>query len=439
MPSHILHRRDGESSSKLSPGAIAGIACGAGALFLAAGLLFFIYWRRDRQFDREEDYYQTRHGLDDRVRRPSAGMMPNAVSYTMDYKMDSHQKEYDGSSYTYSPDKPTYPFSPLSVSDGGAGASSAMPTHPAYIPRAFVRGAPSSNHSRTNSASTHQHLANTISSSSPPLHGSVSNNQAENPNDMLVQAYLDTASGERVASAVLLAASSPPSHSSPFPPQQGTLPGISTGPSLVPLQKPRPAAFNLQPAQAIPLPAQKQQPQSSPGYSSSSSNQNNSNTITTTSGRKPRKYVPPRLNLSGGPATSHAAKPIKGKENATISGPLAFPEHYRGPHHHRHHHRKTTKNERRRTLFAEDDDEFSESDDGDDDNGVPYDDDQQIISDSEDDSYYDERANKRRQQQEEREKAAAAAAAAKKEQSQTQKRGNRHYAEVEIGRGSDIW
>ncbi|KAK3994727.1 hypothetical protein QBC44DRAFT_321893 [Cladorrhinum sp. PSN332] len=448
MESHILHTRDGESSgASLSPGAIAGIACGAGGLFLAAALLFFIYWRRDRQFDRAENFYQTRHGLENTF-QPAPGMAPNAVSYTMDYKMDSQQKEYDGSSYTYSPDKPTYPFSPLSVSDGGVGASSAMPTHPAYIPRAFVRGVSSSNHSRTTSASTHhQHLTNNTISSSPHFPNN-NNNTNLNPNDMVVQAYLDAASGERVPSAVLLAASSsPPSGSSPSFTHQDKLP-TSTDSSLatgLPIQKPRPAATlptQIIPSQITPLPSQ-----TSPGYYSSttstSSSANNSNNNSNPA-RKPRQYIPPRLNLVGGPATSHTAIPLKGKENSTISGPLAFPEHYRRPS------RKTTtpsKKERRRTLFAEDDDELSETDhddhDGDRDDDR-YDDDQQIISDSEDDEYYNDRANKRRQQQEEREREknkqkAASGGGVAQPRRQLGMNNNRNYAEIEIGRGSEIW
>ncbi|KAK4457139.1 hypothetical protein QBC42DRAFT_189309, partial [Cladorrhinum samala] len=210
MASHsILHQRDGDDTSKssLSPGAIAGIACGSAALFLIAGVLFFIYWRRDRKFDGAENFYQRR--LEGHSVQPGGDMMPNLVSYTMDHKMDSpRHKELDGgSSYTYSPDKPAYPFSPLSVSEGGA--SSAMPTHPAYIPRAFVRGVSSSNHSRTTSASTHQHLTTTMSSS-PPFssstntnHKNNSNNSHISPDDMLVQAYLSTASGEPFPSALL--------------------------------------------------------------------------------------------------------------------------------------------------------------------------------------------------------------------------------------------
>ncbi|KAK4228260.1 hypothetical protein QBC38DRAFT_162634 [Podospora fimiseda] len=416
MASRILHKRDGDESSNasLSSGAIAGIACGTVALFVVAAILFFLYWRRDRRFDRQDNFYQARYGLDHTF-QPTTGMMPNSVSYTMDYKMDSQQKDHDGSSYTYSPDKPTYPFSPLSVSDGG-GASSAMPTHPAYIPRAFVRGVLSSNHSRTTSTSTHNHHphqilpSNTISSS-PNFSHKINNNNNSPPNDMLVQAYLDTASGERVPSAVLLAAASPPSNSQPlFPPPTKPRPAATT--FLIPTQ--------ITPSQIIPL-------QPSPGYSSTSS----SSLSQPQPRRKPRQYTPPRLNLvSSVSSTSHTAIPLKGKENSTISGPLAFPQHYCLPT------SKTKKKERRRTLFAEDDDELSECDE---------DEDEEIISDrdeqvSEDDDY-DERANRRRQLQEEKERAAQKML--EKEKAGRRQLGmnnnTRRYDEVEIGRDSDIW
>ncbi|KAM7196520.1 hypothetical protein V8F20_006994, partial [Naviculisporaceae sp. PSN 640] len=108
----------------MSTGAIIGIACGAGALFLGSIILFVIYWRKQRRYDDEENYYPTR-GDEGHFNTSSA-----APVYTLDYKGDepsvmanTPQTSHTGQSG----------FTPL------VEMASAMPAHPAYIPRALVR------------------------------------------------------------------------------------------------------------------------------------------------------------------------------------------------------------------------------------------------------------------------------------------------------------
>ncbi|KAK3377787.1 hypothetical protein B0H63DRAFT_225769 [Podospora didyma] len=124
--SHLVQRDDaGSGGNTLGTGAIAGIAAGAGALLLSAAGLFILYWRRQKQFDRAETAFYSNQSMSEDMTFPTG--MPKV--YTMDYKLD---QEDNGSSYVYTPES-----SKMSPSDLLA---TAMPTHPAYIPRALVRG-----------------------------------------------------------------------------------------------------------------------------------------------------------------------------------------------------------------------------------------------------------------------------------------------------------
>ncbi|KAK4242483.1 hypothetical protein C8A03DRAFT_29241 [Achaetomium macrosporum] len=298
--SHILPREsDSGSNGNLTTGAIAGIACGAGALFLGAGSLFLVYWRRQRRFDREDSLYE--EALDER--RPPGAMAP-AVTYTLDYKMDDpHHHEGDhGSSYTYSPEKPSHPFSTLSVVE----TASAMPTHPAYIPRAFVRG------SSTRGGSTPSNRS-TATTSPPPFPSPpypASWNSKTQPDDTMIQAYLNVAAAAQGSAA----GSTSGTQNHENTPQESDS-SLSGG---LPVQ-PHPSRTRQSPTHipAVVIPSF-----TSPLHSASSTD------ATSQSQRKPRAYLPPRLNLSGG---GQQDKPLSGKENTTISGPLAFPQHYQGP------------------------------------------------------------------------------------------------------------
>ncbi|KAK4103809.1 hypothetical protein N658DRAFT_231378 [Parathielavia hyrcaniae] len=279
--------RDAESGANgnLTTGAIAGIACGAGALFLGAAGLFVVYWRRQRQFEREDN--SDADSFDEG--RPPANMAP-AVAYTMDYKMDNpqHHEGDHASSYTYSPEKSSYTFSPLNAPD----VATAMPTHPAYIPRALVRGSttPSNRSTATTSPPPIP---------SPPFPVSSSNSKTQ-PDDASTQASRSAAEPN----------ANPPreSHSSP---------------SGLPAQ---PAAPRHRPTQST---ATNTGPFTSPPHSASSTDGNSTTTKKTTSKRKPRSFPPPPLNLLNNSAKD---KPLSGKESTTISGPLAFPQH----HHHQY-------------------------------------------------------------------------------------------------------
>jgi len=122
---YLVRRDDSASSSNtLGTGAIAGIAVGAGVLLLSAAGLFILYWRRQKQLDRAEAAFYSNQSMAEDTMFPTG--MPKA--YTMDYKLD---QEDGGSSHVYTPEDKVSPADLLAT---------AMPTHPAYIPRALVRG-----------------------------------------------------------------------------------------------------------------------------------------------------------------------------------------------------------------------------------------------------------------------------------------------------------
>ncbi|KAK3946071.1 hypothetical protein QBC46DRAFT_249156, partial [Diplogelasinospora grovesii] len=195
------------SSAVMTTGTIVGIACSAAVLFLGGVILFILYWRRQRRFDTAGPYLRQGgtlaaggqgYGEDNVVYH----IAPAGVIYTMDYKMDDPElgKEMaSSSSYAQSPEtiksdaSSTKPLSEM---------ASAMPAHPAYIPRAMLRG--SSIRSPTPSESgTSQKPP--FSMTTPQLRQSKSR-----PDDLVMQAYLSAADGERVPSAILRIASPPP-------------------------------------------------------------------------------------------------------------------------------------------------------------------------------------------------------------------------------------
>lgn len=311
--SQILLPRDADSGSNstLTTGAIAGIACGAGALFLGAAGLFIVYWRRQRQYDREDEEYED--AFDERG--PPGAMAP-AVTYTLDYKMDDpqHQEGDHASSYTYSPEKPSYPFSPLSAVE----TASAMPTHPAYIPRALVRGAQTPSNRSTATTSPPPFPTPPF-----PSAGHSRTHFKTQPDDTMIQAYL-AAAGDNNNN------SNSPAPGPPRTDSNASLPSLPFHPhhsrtrssqSTQPQQQQSPPIFTSPPNSASSI------TDGGGNHSSSSSAFPPHPHPNHPSPRKPRSYLPPRLNLS---SQAHA-KPLSGRENTTISGPLAFPQHYQGP------------------------------------------------------------------------------------------------------------
>ncbi|KAH6636833.1 hypothetical protein F5144DRAFT_646416 [Chaetomium tenue] len=310
--SPILSRDGDDGSGTLTPGAIAGIACGAGALFLGAAALFVIYWRRQRRYDREDN--SDSESFDDGGLR---GNMAPAVTYTLDYKMDNpqHHEGEQASSYTYSPEKASYSLSPMSAPD----TASAMPTHPAYIPRALVRGSSTPSNRSIATASPPPFP-------SPPFPSGGSHPKTQPP-DAMIQAYLGAATARTTSTTT----TSQDSHTysttntnhrhhesdssfglpiQPAPPSNRSRQNSQPSLTLPSLTSPPHSASSTDASQH-PL---HQQPQPQPQLQSQT--------------RKPRAYLPPRLNLADGTAQmkrSKTDKPLSGKEATTISGPLAFP------------------------------------------------------------------------------------------------------------------
>ncbi|KAK4127938.1 hypothetical protein N657DRAFT_642004 [Parathielavia appendiculata] len=414
--------RDAESGANgnLTTGAIAGIACGAGALFLGAAGLFVVYWRRQRQFDREDN--SDGDSFDER--RPPGNMAP-AVAYTMDYKMDDpqHHEGDHTSSYTYSPEKSSYTFSPLGAPD----VASAMPTHPAYIPRALVRGSttPSNRSTATTSPPPFP---------SPPFPASSSNSKTQ-PGDVVMQAYRTAATAAQ-----------------PIQPQDTNKDNVNLqgepdySPSSLPIQ---PAGHHRRPTQ---IPAVAMGPFTSPPHSASSTDGTTTSTSNPTpaSKRKPRAFPPPPLNLLNNSAND---KPLSGKESTTISGPLAFPQHY----HHQYltatqgassqNNNNSNSNSKSKSGWTREDNTITTSPEND---LFGYDGDEREGTQSQSESRRTFRSRLRDSWGAGGASGGGGSSSGDKGKKHSRKRsernsgggyggGTRHYAEIEIGRGSDIW
>ncbi|KAL2266306.1 hypothetical protein VTJ83DRAFT_5658 [Remersonia thermophila] len=368
--SHVLPRDAGSGTDDaLTTGAIAGIAGGAGALFLSAAGLFFLYWRRQRKFDREDssdaeslDY----HGHP--WRRSQRAVIKPAVAYTMDYKHNNPQ-HHEGATFgaepasstgIYSPEKGSSAFSSFGSPPGSA---SAMPTHPAYVPRALVRGASTpSTLSRSTAATSPPPFP------SPPYLGPLSSAPTTQADDPVIQAFFRAAGGEAGArgQGTQNFGAFSQSRQTPPPPLNflSTTPNTTSATPQHPPPTHQPSPSRFQPRQA----------------------------------RKPRLYVPPPLSLNpvvisntnpsppvaadgsfatGGtiPRLSEGGNPLPGREGTAISDPLAFPELH--PHHLPPNKKPTRPRRDTRTSWARD--EVFDDDDGDerhyaDDDGGPDDD-----------------------------------------------------------------
>lgn len=461
--SHIVPR-DSDDGSPLSKGAIAGISCGAAILFLGSIGLFFIYYRRQKRFDRQDDLYGD---YDDEDVRTTAGkhLRPHANPvFTMDYKMD---QESVGSTYAHSPEIVKSQFSHV---------ASAMPAHPAYIPRAVVRG-------KTTPSIT----------SSPPGSG----NKPRFSSATKSSTRSDEKRAETVAMQTYLSSSSPD-------PDRQQRTGTSTGASSVP----RTTFF---PSPRLDDDGADDTDITAPGYYSSdnayynsSSNNDNfskpsnhlnrmtrpapivtsanersesrrvpalviSNTSSTASSpdyfSKPQQNYtvatsadatitafdsplpllprapPPKLSLLTTAARSD--KPISGLEDMTISGPLAFPSH------HHHHHRTSFYNEHSdEQLDNAAADPYSATAEGPSSRRAFRDRDREVDGGGGGARHVNNRArNGSRTGTGARAAGSRIAAAARggdnpgggDTQNRRHSNGNRHYAEIEVGRGSDIW
>lgn len=296
----ILPRSGEARSEPLTSGAIAGIVCGIGALFLSAAVLFIIYYHRQQRYAQEDD--ADAESYDDAAPRPAAGPV---VRYTMDYKMDNPNYQ-EASPYMYSSEKAPYVFFQQSIPD----VDSAMPTHPAYIPRALVRGS---------ATPTNRSVATT---SPPPYPASVSRSSRIQPDDGMIGGYpsAPAQSGPSTQSQENTPEESDgPSSSASTTTRPGPLPSVSDaeGSSRSDRNDQQRNRWQRQGQEQEPEQQQKQQKLPSPYRLQPPPKR-----------RKRRAYTPPRLNLAEGTPQhrSRTERPLAGKEHTTISGPLAFPQ-----------------------------------------------------------------------------------------------------------------
>ncbi|KAJ9143845.1 Exo-alpha-sialidase neuraminidase [Pleurostoma richardsiae] len=334
-----------KKSSVMTVGTIVGIAVGAGLLLLGGIALFIVYWRRQKKLargnaDRDDLGDKGSHSSVTVLTLPTARTIISSrntpTNFTMDYKSEPQVQDYEmrenntnrdylSNSEYYdemegksrgrplknldeSPDTLTRPV----VSD------SALPTHPAYLPRSFlpVSRTPSPNATPLPKASPKGSITSTRSNQAPPPYA--------------IQTYLKSSEHVKFPPP-------PPGAPPPLSGGSGTSSRSRTG-----LEPPGPpsTASSARQTPSPPLlsnPPSRQQSRHTPDTTTTSppppppprghSPRVPSLVLPSVPRiRVPKKYSPPTINVQ-------EATPIEGPGGGggkiDITGPLAFPEEYR--------------------------------------------------------------------------------------------------------------
>jgi hypothetical protein len=144
----IRSKPKGAGATTLTTGAIVGIAVGAGLLLLGGVVLFIIYWRRQKKFDKEDEMsaYRSHGASPDPFLPPAAKMSASLRSYSGQgsYKdmgggaqPMSTGEYYDKMEEEIRAGRLQYNYDPRAHS---RGPNSALPAHQAYIPQAMFHG-----------------------------------------------------------------------------------------------------------------------------------------------------------------------------------------------------------------------------------------------------------------------------------------------------------
>jgi hypothetical protein len=249
----IRSRPAGASSSTLTTGAIVGIAVGAGLLLFGGLGLFCIYWRKQKKYEATEkrggDFFGAPGNGDGKdggggTYTPDPFLPPEGMQMTSSlrhlsgdgsgYYAPGHAKGVSVSSAEYY-DKTdgdgqhtNYNFDPRSTNRGPNGA---LPSHPAYIPRAASRHTPESSRN-TPTPPVDTQLPSTFNTNNippPPATQPSSLNPSRGAESYAMHRYTASTSSQRGSSSTR---STP--KSSPHPPPPPPPPGKKTlVPSLI--------------------------------------------------------------------------------------------------------------------------------------------------------------------------------------------------------------
>ncbi|KAH8664185.1 hypothetical protein BX600DRAFT_512247 [Xylariales sp. PMI_506] len=135
-----------DAQSPITTGAIVGIAIGAALLFLGGSALFIVYHRKQKKlYDHDVNSGYDSRGGSKSISPPIQGgfnASEGKQAYTLsDYELRAQQQYsnaeyYDKIEEEIMTRRPNYTFDP---NNPGSGPQGALPTHPAYIPRAMSR------------------------------------------------------------------------------------------------------------------------------------------------------------------------------------------------------------------------------------------------------------------------------------------------------------
>ena len=146
-PSNETSPSDQGNSTKMTVAVIVGIAAGAGLLFFGSAALFIVYWLRLRRFDREDRIRYGGHEMYPPYGERSSIATTNRDAYfNEDHKEAVFESQLTVNNYDYYHTAPNFQslrpageFEPGRPSYQAGSSDSAIPAHPAYIPRAMVR------------------------------------------------------------------------------------------------------------------------------------------------------------------------------------------------------------------------------------------------------------------------------------------------------------
>ncbi len=274
-----------EPTSMVTTGTIVGIAIGASLLFLGSIALFVVYWKRQRRSARE----------DEDKKSPSAKPSPSYTTIISNHPTPTYTTDYKGQLPAYEPrdsaefasnadyyDRLSDVAGPRRSGDEPAPADlSALPAHPAYIPRG-----PSRSTSRVPSP-------NLDAPSSPPQQPQYLSPKSTNSSRMPPPPPLNMRGSPH---AIPLSSYSMQSHQAGSPPAESLRGRPSPQSSIMSVVPPPP-----------PPPPSSQSARSSPALILPSVPRI----------RIPKKYVPPQIHVQD-------ATPIDPRTDMDISLPIAY-------------------------------------------------------------------------------------------------------------------
>ncbi|KAK8859316.1 hypothetical protein PGQ11_010050 [Apiospora arundinis] len=331
-----------DNTSPMTTGAIVGIAVGAALLFLGGAALFIVYHQKQKKmynFENVQSEYDPRggaasisppvyggfNGVGDHKKINSQGS--SSMAAYSDYELRAQQAYYGGKgigsnaeyydkieeemqmrhqNYSFDPNKP------------GSGPTGALPTHPAYIPRAMSRA------SGRGSSSSPQPPSQLSQVQVPQPTAAKSNK----PDSYALQAYLNAAEDAATIKIPPPPPRGPPSSSGRRTSRDRSPADGSNHQPQQQYSRRRPASLSISTSNTTSLKAMRSPPPPPPPPPPAKPKVPSLILPSVPRIRVPKKYAPPKINIQ-------EATPIIGPNDddgdGNISRPMASHDHGRFP------------------------------------------------------------------------------------------------------------